>query len=168
MKLTLRVAHESRNAPRLPVSARQLIAALLSITVISCAGTKPANLGVQDGRLALCPSSPNCVSSTDARTAHRIPPFQPAAPPAGAWDAVRAAVRSLPRTRIITETDNYLHAECRSQFFGFVDDLELHLRPSDSLIAVRSAARLGYSDFGVNRERVEQLRVLLRQRKTIL
>ena len=67
----------------------------------------------------------------------------------------------LPRTKIITSTDDYLHAECSSAVFGFVDDLELHLRRGENLIAVRSAARLGHGDFGVNRKRVEQLRALL-------
>ena len=59
------------------------------------------------------------------------------------------------------ETDDYLHAECRSALFGFVDDLELHLRASDGIIAVRSASRLGYGDLGVNRRRVESLRSAL-------
>ena len=75
--------------------------------------------------------------------------------------AVHAAVAGLARTKIITQTDDYLHAECSSAVFGFVDDLELHLRPAQNLIAVRSAARLGHSDFGVNRKRVESLRSLL-------
>ncbi len=74
---------------------------------------------------------------------------------------------NLPRTRIVTETDDYLHAECRSAFFGFVDDLELHLRPTQGIIALRSAARLGHSDFGVNRKRVENLRLLLRNQGVI-
>ena len=68
---------------------------------------------------------------------------------------------------IVTQTDNYLHAECSSAFFGFVDDIELHLRPEQNLIAVRSAARLGRSDFGVNRKRVENLRSLLRQQSVV-
>jgi uncharacterized protein (DUF1499 family) len=61
----------------------------------------------------------------------------------------------------VNETSGYLHAECRSALLGFVDDLELHLRPSEGVIAVRSASRLGYSDFGVNRRRVEVLRASL-------
>lgn len=76
---------------------------------------------------------------------------------------MHAAVAGSPRTKIIAQTDNYLHAECSSAVFGFVDDLELHLRPEQNLIAVRSAARLGRSDLGVNRRRVENLRLLLRQ-----
>jgi uncharacterized protein (DUF1499 family) len=53
---------------------------------------------------------------------------------------------------------DYLHAECASAVFGFVDDLELQLRASEGRIAVRSASRLGRSDLGVNRRRVEALR----------
>ena len=79
-------------------------------------------------------------------------------PPREAWHEIRAAVTALPRTRIVQQTSDYLHAECRSQWLGFVDDLELHLRPEKHAVAVRSAARLGHWDFGVNRARVEQLR----------
>lgn len=76
-------------------------------------------------------------------------------------------VAELPRMTIITQDQDYLHAECRSAVFGFVDDLELHLRPDTKIIAVRSAARLGYSDFGVNHKRVEELRFNLRSRGAI-
>ena len=80
---------------------------------------------------------------------------------------IRRAVADFPRTKVINETDDYLHAECSSAFFGFVDDLELHLLRSQRLIAVRSASRLGYSDFGVNRRRVENLRAELIKRGVI-
>lgn len=135
--------------------------------LFSCAGTRPGNLGVKDSRLKPCPSSPNCVSSDDTDAAHVISALQLALPPAEAWRAVQAAVAGLPRTKIITQTDDYLHAECSSAVFGFVDDLELHLRPAQNLIAVRSAARLGRSDLGVNRRRVESLRSLLRQQGVV-
>jgi uncharacterized protein (DUF1499 family) len=139
-----------------------IIAAIVIVMpLFSCAGARPTNLGVKDSRLASCPSSPNCVSSDDADTSHRIPAFQFAVPVADAWRTVRSTIANQPRTKIIAETDDNLHAECSSAFFGFVDDLELHLRPSENLIAVRSAARLGHGDFGVNRRRVENLRSLL-------
>jgi uncharacterized protein (DUF1499 family) len=146
---------------------RFIIATVLVMPLFSCAGTKPANLGVKDARLAACPSSPNCVSSGDADAAHSILAFQLAEPVPEAWRGVRAAVAELPRTKIITDSDEYLHAECRSAVFGFVDDLELHLKLADKLIAVRSASRLGYSDLGVNRRRVENLRSLLREQGVV-
>jgi uncharacterized protein (DUF1499 family) len=126
--------------------------------LFSFSGTRPSNLGIKNFRLAPCPPSPNCVSSDAADAAHQTFAFEIALPAAEAWRTARQTVASLPRTKIISETDDYLHAECSSAFFGFVDDLELHLRPQQSLVAVRSASRLGYSDFGVNRKRVERLR----------
>jgi uncharacterized protein (DUF1499 family) len=135
--------------------------------LFSCAGTRPSNLGVKNSRLAPCPSSPNCVSSDDGDAVHSISSLQLALPPGQTWPVVQATVAGLPRTKIITQTDDYLHAECSSAVFGFVDDLELHLRPVQNLIAVRSAARLGRSDLGVNRRRVENLRLLLRQRGVV-
>jgi len=146
---------------------RRIAASILVMPLFSCTGTRPSNLGVKDARLAPCPSSPNCVSTDDADAAHRIPAFQLAMPAPDAWRAVRSTVAELPRTKIIAATDDYLHAECSSAFFGFVDDLELHLRPAQNLVAARSAARLGKSDFGVNRKRVENFRALLAKQGVI-
>jgi uncharacterized protein (DUF1499 family) len=137
------------------------------MSLFSCSGTRPANLGIKDGRLADCPSSPNCVSSGASDSAHSISAFQLIAPPTDGWRALRALLEELPGVQIITADENYIHAECSSAFFGFVDDLELHLRASQNSIAVRSASRLGHSDFGVNRKRVENLRGLLTQRGLI-
>jgi len=141
-----------------PKRIRGLVLIAIAMSLFSCAGSRPNNLGVTESRLAPCPSSPNCVSSDASDTAHSIAPFALAAPATQAWEAARAAAANLPRTRIVTETDSYLHAECRSALLGFVDDLELHLRADQGTVAVRSASRLGYSDMGVNRRRVETLR----------
>ena len=138
-----------------------------SLAAASCAGTRPTNLGVGTGRLAPCPASPNCISSDDADTDHWASPLVFDGDPATAWSAARTAVLSLPRTEIVSETEGYLHAECRSAVFGFVDDLELHLRLEGGIIAVRSASRLGYSDWGVNRHRVEELRATLTRQAVI-
>lgn len=135
--------------------------------LFSCSGSGPTNLGVKNSRLAPCPSTPNCVSSDADDTSHFASAFQLLSPAPNAWRAAHTALLSLPRTKIIAETEDYLHAECSSAVFGFVDDLELHLRPEQRIIAVRSAARLGYSDFGVNRKRVEKLRFLLAQQGVI-
>lgn len=123
---------------------------------------KPSHTpGIRAGRLAACPARPNCVCSDASDPLHGIGALLLTAPPDRAWKAARSAVLSLPGTQIVSESDGYLHAECRSAVFGFVDDLELHLRPQSDSIAVRSASRLGYRDFGVNRKRVESLRAAL-------
>ncbi len=128
---------------------------------------RPGKIGVADGQLNACPSSPNCVCSDSRDTAHSVEPLELAVEAAAAWAVVTQSVQSLRRVRIVSETENYLHAECSSRLLGFVDDLELHLRPADGIIAVRSASRLGYSDFGVNRRRVEKLRTSLRARNIL-
>jgi uncharacterized protein (DUF1499 family) len=107
------------------------------------------------------------VCSDDADGSHHVAPFRLQALPEQAWEAVRQAVMQLPRTRIVAEGPGYLHAECKSAVFRFVDDLQLQLRKQEGIIAVRSASRLGHSDFGVNRKRVETLRAVLVARQAI-
>lgn len=122
---------------------------------------------MNERRLAPCPASPNCVSSDAITTRQQISALQLAAPADEVWAELRAQVIALPRTRIVNEQVDYLHVECRSRIFRFIDDLELQLRPQEGVIAVRSASRCGYSDFGVNRRRVENLRDALRQHQLI-
>lgn len=115
---------------------------------------------MSEQRLKPCPRSPNCVSSDATKAKHSLPALKLTAVD---WAALRAHIAALPRTSIVEEQGDYLHAECRSRIFGFIDDLELQLRPQEGIIAVRSASRLGYYDFGVNRKRVEALRDALQQ-----
>jgi uncharacterized protein (DUF1499 family) len=112
--------------------------------------------------LAACPSSPNCVSSDAEDESHRVAPLRFTVPAAEAWRLLKEQVGMLPRTSIVTEKPGYLHAQTKSAVFGFVDDLEFLLRSEQGLIAVRSAARTGYFDFGVNRQRIEELRTAFR------
>ncbi len=72
------------------------------MSLFSCSGTRPAILGIKEGRLAPCPSTPNCVSSDAAEVAHSVPVFQLNVPPADAWRVFRATLESLPRTTIVT------------------------------------------------------------------
>lgn len=131
----------------------------LCLFIISCTGgTSTVKLGINNSKLATCPASPNCVSSDAVDSDHHIEPFHLVGSPAEVWRITQTFVAALPRTKIITAESNYLHAECSSALFGFVDDFELHLRSEERVMAVRSAARVGYADFGVNRKRVEQLR----------
>lgn len=118
-------------------------------------------------RFAPCPGSPNCVCSDAVTGRHRIEPLRLAAPPRVAWQAAVSGVRAMPRARILVETKDYLHASIPSAVFGFVDDLELHLRPEQDIIAVRSASRSGHYDFSVNRRRVEKLRAILRRQGVV-
>ena len=109
-------------------------------------------------RLKPCPSKPNCVCSReDAPARHRVEPFTVSGDPAEAFGRLKTLLESTPRTGIVTATDDYLHAVCRTRL-GFPDDVECLLSAEEGVIHVRSASRLGYSDWGVNRRRIEVLR----------
>lgn len=131
-------------------------------------GKRPDDLGVAAGGvLRPCGDSPNCVCSDDPRDSHHVDAFAIAGSPDAAWSAVREAVEAMPRTRVVTDRGDYLHAECTSALMGYVDDLELHLRAEAGVVAVRSASRVGYGDMGVNRKRVESLRGELARRGVV-
>ncbi len=116
--------------------------------------------GVSDGRLAPCKRTPNCVSSQadPGDAVHYVTPILCRGDPRS---ALRAAIRAMPRARIVRETPDYLHAEFRSRLMRFVDDVEFVLDAAKGVIHVRSASRLGRHDFGVNRARVEKIRELI-------
>lgn len=128
--------------------------------LFSFAGKRPENLGVKAGKLAPCPSTPNCVSSQclSTDTEHSIAAFRYQSPPAEAIATLKSVIESMPRTKLITATSTYLYAEFATPLMGFVDDVEFYLDDANHLIHVRSASRLGKSDLGVNRQRVEDIR----------
>lgn len=140
-----------------------LLIPVLSIFAIGCTGVRPSNLGVKEGRLAPCPGSPNCVSSQSRDKAHAIDPLLFTGDVAKAHEELERVLFSMKRSLIITETENYIHAEFTSALFRFVDDVEFWFDEKGSLIHVRSASRLGHSDLGVNRKRVETIRALWKE-----
>ena len=122
-------------------------------------GKLPEGLGVRDGRLKPCPDTPNCVSSQDRGSAS-LAPIAYRGGASAAWQRLTTIVETMPRTTVTQRTGNYLRAEASSRLLGFVDDVEFLLDENAGVIQVRSASRLGYSDLGVNRRRVEQIRAL--------
>lgn len=114
--------------------------------------------------MAGCPARPNCVSSLAEGPQHAVEPIALGGDARDAWRQLRAIIDGLPRTTITVDEPSYLAAECTSHFFGFVDDLEFKLDSEAGLIQVRSASRVGYSDLGVNRRRVEQIRRMFESR----
>lgn len=135
---------------------------ILNMAVTGCSGTKPDRAFDKAQRLPGCPDRPNCVSSESLDAEHRIEPFVIKGDPLPVWKEIRRIISDLPRTVIVEATDRYLHAESKSRIFGFIDDLELQLDLATGAVCVRSASRVGYSDMGVNRRRVEELRDRLR------
>lgn len=118
----------------------------------------PPPVGLIDGKLRACPSSPNCVCSQDADTEHSIPALKYSGDAMAAWERLQAVVRALPRTRVVTADDKYLHVEFTTALLRFVDDVEFLLDSEAKKIDVRSASRVGHSDLGTNRRRVEEIR----------
>ena len=131
---------------------------MLNMLISGCAGVRPVNLGIKGGKLAACPSWPNCVSSQSTDREHAVEPLSFLGTVTEAHDGVKKIILSMKRARIITETDSYIHAEFTSAVFRFVDDVEFQFDEGAKIIHVRSASRLGRSDLGVNRKRVEDIR----------
>jgi uncharacterized protein (DUF1499 family) len=120
--------------------SRKLIVSAMFISLAACAAARGTRLELAMDRFAPCPDSPNCVFSDAPPGGHHIDPFAIAGSPDdwdALWSAVAEAVERLPRARVVMRTERYLHAECRSLLFRFVDDLELQLRPDRNEIAVR-------------------------------
>ncbi len=131
-------------------------------------GMRPDNLGVRDGRLAAPKRTPNNVNSQVDRNAdpeHFIEPLRCTGDARQDWTALRRVIEGMPRARIITSDLDYLHAEFSSKLMGYVDDTEFYLDEKAGVIHVRSSARLGIRDFGVNRGRIESIRAKLAQAK---
>lgn len=124
-------------------------------------GRPPDGIGVTGGGLAPCKSTPNCVGSQATDPGHHVDPIRFNGSAEAAWKALRQIVRGSERATIVREEDGYLYATFSSKLMGFVDDTEFLLDARGGVIHVRSAARLGYSDLGVNRKRVEAIRAKL-------
>jgi len=107
-----------------------------------------------------CPSSPKCVSSEEQGTAQFIEPFDFNDQPEQAMARLRMALLNEENVTITNEQPTYLYAEVRSPLFGFVDDMKFVLTAEQGKIQVRSSARTGFSDLGVNRRRVERIRTV--------
>ena len=144
-----------------------IVGALAGTACASSPGAGPSLVAVPDGdvssvpvRLADCPSSPNCVrSDADGKLA----PFDLAGLSVMAYQQNLAAAVESDGGVVRDTRDGYLWATYASRVFRFVDDIEWLYNPTSKGFDVRSAARTGYSDFGVNSKRVERLRAALGQ-----
>jgi uncharacterized protein (DUF1499 family) len=137
----------------------------MGVSLVGSIGLARADApGVTSGLLASCPDRRNCVASDATDERHRIAPFRLRVPADAAWRDLISAIESMPGAKIVAATPDYLRAEFTSALLGFTDDAEFLLRPQQGEIAVRSASRIGYYDFGANRERIEALRAKLRER----
>lgn len=131
----------------------------LIVMMVGCSGNRPFQLGVIGGRLAACPDMPNCVSSQSNDPRHVIAPLRYEGTAEKARERLIEAVSGMKRARIVVAEERYLRAEFTSALFRFVDDVEFLLDDDAGTIHVRSASRVGNFDLGVNRRRVEEIRL---------
>ena len=149
---------------RLPFAMRFAQAGLLVLVIrlaVIAQGATAEETREKGQPLRSCPNSPNCVSTIDPAESHAIAPFRYRKSMAETKATLIQTFSSFPRTELVEEKGGYLHFEVESFFFGFVDDVEFWFDADTKTIHFRSASRSGYYDFGVNRKRMEDLRLML-------
>jgi uncharacterized protein (DUF1499 family) len=114
-------------------------------------------IGIVDGKLHPCPKSPNCVSTQATDEKQKMEPINYSGSLEDAKRKIITIINSLKRSKVITNEENYIHIEFRTATFRFVDDVEFLFDDKEKIIHFRSRARMGYSDMGVNRKRMENI-----------
>lgn len=110
------------------------------------------------------PPTPNCVSTQapESDTEHRAEPVAFEGTGEDAMAAVRKVVAAYPRTQVEVDEPRYLHAVCTTRIMRFKDDVEFLVDEDAKLIHYRSASRVGSSDLGANRARMEEMTASIR------
>jgi len=140
-----------------------VLSPVIALAFLSALATKPKNIGANNGRLAPCPNSPNCVSTQSTDSQHTIEAIVFDGSPEDAMRKLKAVLAVIPRMEIISETESYVHAEATSLIFRYRDDVEFVIERQANLIHFRSASRVGNSDMGANRKRMEEIRKAFKQ-----
>ena len=163
-----------RNLAAFAIFSLGALAVLLALPLAAgrmgwLSGRAPADLGVRDGRLKAPSPMPNSVSSqadlhagTGALVDYaRIAPLAADGAPAATMARLRAVIEAMPGARIVEARPDYLYVRFETSWLRFVDDAEFWASEAEGVIHVRSASRLGRSDYGVNRDRIEKIRAAL-------
>jgi uncharacterized protein (DUF1499 family) len=135
-----------------------LLFVMFGLMIATGCHTDSVTAGLQDGKLRPCPDKPNCVCTQDPSERHRVEPIRYTGAQDEALEKLLLIVRHMGQSTLVAAGPDYVHAEFRSSFFEFVDDVEFLLDDAAKLIHFRSAARTGYYDFNVNRKRMEEIR----------
>ena len=131
---------------------------LAGILMLANSPTSVAGGGVVKPLLE-CSNSPNCVS-TEAKpedSKHYMPPLPYSGTSIEAIEKIENIIKSMARVEIVEKSDYSLHAVFKTKILRFKDDVEFVVDEKDKVIRFRSASRTGYSDFGVNRKRMEKI-----------
>lgn len=152
LRLGKKLPFQEKPAPTHPMTIRPYPQRLIK--------NLPDSVGSADDALQSCPDRPNCVSSMAENSRHHIPPIRYSSSKEAARTRLLDILYRLPRATVISAKPDYIHAVSETRMMRFKDDLEFLIDEDEKQIQVRSAARTGYSDFGVNRRRVEKIRRL--------
>lgn len=123
-------------------------------------GKRPENLGMLSGKLASCPETPNCVSSQADDELHSIAPMTIGLPLDLAQDRLISVLAKFPHMNIVVNDPGYVYVEFQTAIMLYTDDVEFWFDETAGVVHFRSASRLGASDLGLNRRRMEQIREL--------
>ena len=147
----------------IPIILGILITIKCSLIFPQATWAASSSLGVKNGYLSPCPETPNCVVSQNAEPRNAIAPIEYQTDLATARETLLKVLAVVPRTGVVEQTDNYIRAQSKSRIFQFIDDLEFYFPSDEQVIQVRSASRVGESDLGVNRRRLEQIRLAMEE-----
>lgn len=133
-----------------------------ALVFASCTGTRPTTLGLQNGQLGKCPDKPNCIVSYKYDEDHYLEPIQVISNKERAHKKITGILLKNSSAKIIATNPDYIYAEFTSSILRFVDDVEFYFG-EEKFVHFRSASRIGKSDLGVNKKRIEEIRFKFQQ-----
>ena len=131
---------------------------LILVYFVSCAGSVPDSIGIRNNKLAECPDSPNCVSSQSEKESHFMTSWKYKDSMDLVYNEMIEFFKKKNDVKIIETRKNYIWLTFTIPVMGFVDDVEFYFPENEKVIHFRSASRVGYSDLGVNKNRMNQLK----------
>jgi uncharacterized protein (DUF1499 family) len=135
---------------------RHLCIPLLTIILAGCTSA-PEQPGA-DAVLPPCGMLPNCVNSDSGTGGSAIAPLQATTEQ---WQALKRWLAAQDNWTITEDSPDFLQAVVKTPLMQFRDDVQLVFNRQADDIQVRSSSRLGISDMGANRRRIESLRAHL-------
>ena len=133
-------------------------------------GTVPQNLGVVDGKLSPPSATPNSVTSQAGmypehaqREYSKIAPFTYSGDADKVMPKLATVLARSEGTVVVKNEPNYIYAQSSTALMRYTDDLEFWLDRPNNAIQLRSASRIGSSDLGKNRKRIESIRASFNQ-----
>ena len=140
---------------------KQSLLGLFCMLLFGCNNSVAPMIGSAPTALQPCSDKPNCVCSIETRAKFQVKPISIVLDQANLFEPILPLLNQLGEFRLERIEGNYLHGTFTSRLFRFKDDLELLYHPDQKLLHIRSASRVGYSDLGVNRKRINQFRRLV-------